>query len=89
MSVNLSIDLNYAGYEINVFEIYCFLPGYTQSRMSPPPSLFPHASGIDIFVTYSLLISLNSFLYNARNSYAFHVENQLWVFVLKMWFLAF
>ncbi len=54
-----------------------------------PPSLFPHASGIDIFVTYSLLISLNSFLYNARNSYAFHVENQLWVFVLKMWFLAF
>ncbi len=54
---------------------------------APPP--FPHASGIDIFVTYSLLISLNSFLYNARNSYAFHVENQLWVFVLKMWCLAF
>ncbi len=66
-----------------------FYQGIHSLRWVPPPSLFSHASGIDIFVTYSLLINLNSFLYNARNSYAFHVENQLWVFVLKIWFLAF
>ncbi len=51
--------------------------------------LYPHASGTGIFVTYSLLMSLNSFLCNGRNSYEFHVENQIWVFVHKIWFLAF